>query len=168
MYWVGVIAILLIVFSGITADMAKSGKTADTSTGTGAEDSGDSPDETAATPKGDLLAGIPLFWIGVLVIANLAWRVLCEIAAAVHSGSLPSSSPGENLLDNRMEIPPAEPMPGPADTGGYAECPRCGKNVPVTELKKCEICGTEGCTSCIRLMGLVRKKWTCRDCFEKK
>lgn len=59
-YWLGVIAILLIVFTGITADLPKTNAASEAATGT---DSG--------SASGNLLSGIPLFWIGIFIIGNL-------------------------------------------------------------------------------------------------
>lgn len=60
------------------------------------------------------------------------------------------------------------PAFGERGTGGMTVCPRCGKIVPADELQSCEHCGVQGCSSCIRLIGLLKKKWTCKDCFERK
>jgi hypothetical protein len=158
MYWLGVIAILLIVFSGIMADSAK--------------DPAAPPEDTAGAAKEsppDLLSAIPLFWIGIFVLANLSWRVMCETCAVV----LPR--PDLPCAPLPMETPAAAPLledmapaVGAGEPGGSVECPRCGKVVPSGEQKTCEICGVQGCSSCIRLTGLLKKKWTCRDCFERK
>ena len=154
-YWLGVIAILLIVIAGLTSGQSKTTKSSDSST--------DDASDSAAKSSGDLLATIPLYWIGVFLFANLAWRVLCETSVSVLARSDPAAdSPDINADDAVPEYG------GGGLMGDSVECPRCGKIVAHDELRTCETCGTEGCTSCIRLMGLIKKKWTCRDCFEKK
>lgn len=157
-YWLGVIAILILVFSGITADLPKTDAATETPT-----------DTEAGTASGDILSGIPLFWIGIFIFGNLLWRVLCEMSAvlfALHDSGVSVDNPGAQGPDPLHE----DEMPayGNAGTGEMVECPRCGKIVPADELRSCEHCGIQGCSGCIRLMGLLKKKWTCKDCFEKK
>jgi hypothetical protein len=158
LYWIGVIAILLIVFSGISSDGAGNDTTAETATET-----------DGAASSGDLLSGIPFFWIGVMVIANLFWRVLCETSAMVFflaaAPAMTVNAPGrdENWLSEE-EIPGS--VSGTADE--MVACSRCGKIVPAEELETCEGCGIQGCSSCVRKMGLLKSKWTCRDCYNTK
>jgi len=157
-YWLGVIAILLVVFAGITAELPKT----DTTAGTPAED-------TAGAGSGDFLSDIPLFWIGIFIFTNLLWRVVCEMSAVLFAlrdaGASPyhDRGPGfDSLLEDEM----------PESWDNRAEepvtCPRCGRVVPAGELRTCEHCGVEGCSNCIRLMGLLKKTLTCKDCFERK
>jgi hypothetical protein len=153
-YWIGLIAILMIVVAGVTTGTTKSVKTAGEATNTTAEGSG------------DLLADIPLFWIGVLIFGALFWRTVCEIAAVqfalYDSQTAPQAGRGMDQ-DTRY---------GEEDFGGapgedMVTCPRCGKVVPASELRSCSHCGVEGCSSCIRMMGLIKKTLTCRDCYQK-
>ncbi|NMB79595.1 MAG: DUF4282 domain-containing protein [Methanomicrobiales archaeon] len=166
-YWLGVIAIILIVFAGIMADSAKSQKSTTPSS--------DSSADSASKASGDLLSEIPLFWIGIFIIANLFWRVACETSAAVfaledrpgadngHADTVPASSLANEALYGTLDD-----TPGTASPDEMVECPRCGKMVPANELETCEECGIQGCASCVRKMGLLKAKWTCRDCFQKK
>ena len=158
-YWIGVIAILLVVFSGISAEFAKT----DAATEAATETESDASD-------GALLSAIPLFWIGVMVIANLFWRVLCETSAMVFALS---DAPAATINGPGVEQDwlSEEEIPGYSGGGATDEmiaCPRCGKIVPAEELETCDICGVQGCSSCVRKMGLLKSKWICRDCFEKK
>jgi hypothetical protein len=154
-YWIGFIAILLIVFSGISADLAKKS----TTTGTSAK--------TTESSSGDILAGIPFFWIGVLLIGNLFWRMFCEMCTILFAlQGLPVSagnaqSPWQDTLVERGLVDDDR-------SEEFTECPRCGKTVSQSELRTCAHCGVQGCSSCIRMMGLVRKTLTCRDCYQKK
>jgi hypothetical protein len=160
-YWFGVIAIILVVFAGISTGTTKSATPAGSSAGT--------TNDTATTPPGDVLAGIPLFWIGVFVFANLFWRTVCEMCAvqfALH-GSLTSGttvqSPAQgSLFEDGM--PDLDDFEG----GEPVTCPRCGKVVAVSELRTCGHCGVQGCSNCIRMSGLVKKIPTCKECFETK
>jgi ribosomal protein L37E len=157
-YWLGVIAILLLVFAGITADLPKTDAATepvtDTDTGSGFS---------------DILSGIPLFWIGVFIIGNLLWRVLCEMSTvlfALRDSGISvdnSGAPGpEPLYEDEM------PAYGEGGMGEMVACPRCGKIVPAEELETCDECGVQGCSSCVRKMGLLKSRWICRDCFKKK
>jgi hypothetical protein len=156
-YWLGVIAILLIVFSGISTGTAKSAATPDTTT------------DTAAKASEDILAGIPLFWIGILVFSNLLWRTVCEMGA-FQSALYDSYTASQNTQNADHDSLFEDGMPDSGDAGdeGFTNCPHCGKVVPTGELRTCTHCGMEGCSSCIRMMGLVRKTLTCRDCYQKK
>jgi hypothetical protein len=157
-YWLGVIAILLIVFTGITADLAQKDTSAKTST--------DAEEKTASV---DLLSEIPVFWIMVLILGNLSWRMICEMCAVQFALYSALTTP-PNARNPGMETLSEDDSSESWDGGGgvSVQCPHCGKVVPASEQRTCDHCGLEGCSSCIRLMGLVRKKWTCRDCFEKK
>jgi hypothetical protein len=155
-YWLGVIAIILVVFAGITT------KTATTAGEAAAS-------EDAAKAATDALAGIPLFWIGTFIFAVLLWRAVCEVCAvqAALCDAPPSATTSAGPAPDELY---EDELPGTWDGGSGAsvQCPRCGKVVASSELRSCDHCGVQGCSSCIRLMGLVRKKWTCKDCFEKK
>lgn len=156
-YWLGVIMIVLVVFTGITADLSKKGT--DTSQGTGTK-----------SGSMDLLSGLPVFWIIVLVLGNLAWRLICELSAvqaalydALSSAGLSRGSGGQDphIAEDDMDE-------GAEAGGETVECLRCGKIVPVGELRSCDRCGVQGCSNCIRVSGLVRKTMTCKECFEGK
>lgn len=103
----------------------------------------------------------PLFWLGFLIFASLIWRMFCEIAAIVYRMYEPATSGGDT--PSYDETP--EDVAGPEE---MYECPHCGKTVPADQLRECEHCGVQGCSHCIRMMGLVKKTMTCKDCFEKK
>lgn len=101
----------------------------------------------------------PLFWIGFFIMGSLVWRMFCEIAAIVYRMYEPASGGDAPLSDET-----------PEDVAGSEEmyeCPHCGKEVSASQLRECEHCGVQGCSHCIRMMGLVRKTLTCKDCFEK-
>jgi hypothetical protein len=113
-------------------------------------------------------AGSPLFWIGFLVAGSILWRMFCEIFALlsrVHNGHEDDAGeyyePGEYGEEE-------DEMPGGDESGQMVECPRCHKIVPAGDLRECEHCGVQGCSSCIRMMGLLKKTMTCRECFEAK
>lgn len=157
-YWLGVLAILLIVLGGVMADAATTAPAGESS-GSGKE----------GGPL-DLLSAIPVFWIGVFIAGNLVWRVLCESGAALFAlydaGTTPDNPRGlemESLPDDRVID---DGMAG--GQGGMVQCPRCGRTVPAEEMRTCEHCGTVGCSACVRLMGLIKKTLTCRDCFQSK
>jgi hypothetical protein len=54
------------------------------------------------------------------------------------------------------------------EDGEYVECPHCAKVVPADQVRECEVCEVQGCSNCIRVMGLLKKKMTCRECFDSK
>jgi len=158
MYWLGVLCILVVVFSAISADLAKTG------TGTG---SGTEPESDASS--GDFLSAIPFFWIGVMVFANLFWRVLCETSAVVFAqNAVPAAA--NDVRGGEQEWLSDEEILGYSGgaTDEMVSCPRCGKIVPAEDLETCDECGIPGCRSCVRKMGLLKSKWTCKDCFTKK
>lgn len=115
-------------------------------------------------------AGSPLFWIGFLIVGSVLWRMFCELFALV-----------SRLHDADGYGNEAEPYDEPAEYGNevydesgegvqgqMVECPKCRKIVPVEDLRECEHCGVQGCSNCIRVMGLLKKSMTCRECFEAK
>ncbi len=157
-YWLGVLCILVVVFSAISADLAKTG----TVTNSGTE-----PESGASS--GDFLSAIPFFWIGVMVFANLFWRVLCETSAMVFArNAVPAAA--NDLRGGEQEWLSDEEIPGYSGgaTDEMVACPRCGKIVPAEELETCDECGMQGCSSCVRKMGLLKSRWTCKDCYNKK
>ena len=103
----------------------------------------------------------PLFWIGFLVFGSLLWRIFCELVAAVFRIY--------DAVEEGGDTPPEdEAEEGKGWAEGMVQCPRCGKVVATDQLRECEHCGVQGCSNCIRMMGLVRKTMTCKDCFENK
>jgi hypothetical protein len=145
----GAIAILLISLLGIVAGFSAAG--------TDAAKALTNTTALVVTPTAS-----PLFWIGFLISASLIWRIFCEIAAIVYRMYEPVSSGGDApSFDDEM----------PEDVEGTEEmyeCPHCGKVVLASQLRECEHCGVQGCSHCIRMMGLIKKTMTCKDCFEKK
>jgi hypothetical protein len=156
-YWLGVIAIILIIVAGITTTKTTA------STGAVADPSADAATKAAT----DLLAGIPLFWIGSFLFAVLLWRAVCEICAlqAAHYNSLAAAGSVRSLAQVSLREDDALPN---SEADEFTECPRCGKVVPQSELRSCSHCGVQGCSSCIRMMGLLKKTLTCRDCYQSK
>ena len=113
-------------------------------------------------------AGSPLFWIGFLVAGSILWRMFCEIfvmLSRVHG--VPDHGrefePEDETEDYGEEEAAVYGAGGPAQ---LVECPKCRKIVPVEELRECEHCSVQGCSNCIRMMGLLKKTMTCRECFE--
>jgi hypothetical protein len=159
-YWIGVIAILLFVYAGVSADLSKATKT----TGTAA----DAATDSSAKEGADLLSAIPLFWVGTFIFINLLWRVVCEMSAglwSLHDNASVGHQPGaesEALYEDDLI------WAGERGSDGMAECPRCGKIVPAEDLESCDICGAKGCSACVREMGLLKKKFYCRECYQNK
>jgi hypothetical protein len=147
-YILGAVAIIVISLLSIVAGFS--------ATGTNAVKALTNTTALAVTPTAS-----PLFWIGFLIFASLAWRIFCEIAAIVYRMYEPVTCGGD---------PPSYDET-PEDAVGSEEmyeCPHCGKEVSASQLRECEHCGVQGCSHCIRMMGLVKKTMTCKDCFEKK
>ncbi|HSQ93761.1 MAG TPA: hypothetical protein VLL74_05665, partial [Methanoregula sp.] len=116
-------------------------------------------------------ASSSLFWTGFLVIGSVLWRMFCELFVLLSRLQGSAGSSGETIPYE--EADPYEEgyaaVPSAGDTQAqYVECPRCSKLVPVDQLRECEHCGVQGCSNCIRLMGLLKKTMTCRECFEAK
>jgi len=115
-------------------------------------------------------AGSPLFWIGFLVAGSILWRMFCELfvmLSQVHNGHGHEDDAGE-YYESGEYGEEEYGMQGGEESGQMAECPRCHKIVPVEDLRECEHCGVQGCSNCIRMMGLLKKTMTCRECFENK
>jgi len=147
-YILGAIAIIVISLLGITAGFGASG--------TNAAKSFTNTTALVITPTAS-----PLFWIAFFIFGSLCWRIFCEIAAIVYRMYEPATSGGDAPSSDET----------PEDVAGSEEmyeCPHCGKEVPASQLRECEHCGVQGCSNCIRMMGLVKKTMTCKDCFEKK
>jgi len=149
-YILGAVAIIGISLLGITAGFQATGTDS-------AVKSFSNTTALAVTPTVS-----PLFWIAFLIFGSLVWRMFCEIAAIVYRMYEPATRGGDtHSYDEKT----------PEDVAGSKEmyeCPHCGKEVSASQLRECEHCGVQGCIHCIRMMGLVRKTLTCKDCFEKK
>jgi hypothetical protein len=113
-------------------------------------------------------ASSPLFWIGFLIIGSVLWRMFCELFALLSRVHAPHGLAGG-----------AEPYDETTGNDGYAgseedgagqmvECSKCHRIVAADDIRECEHCGVQGCSSCIRPMGFLKKSMTCRECFENK
>ena len=125
---------------------------------------------TDMTAISDKPTGAPLFWIGFLVAGSILWRMFCElfvVLSRVHAGAGHGIDP-ENEYETTDYDGEELAMPGGEGAGQMVECPKCHKIVPVEDLRECGHCGIQGCSNCIRPMGLVKKTLTCRECFEAK
>ena len=113
-------------------------------------------------------AGSPLFWIGFLFAGSILWRMFCElfvVPSRVHG--VPDPGREAEPEDETADYGDAEAaVYGDGGPAQLVECPKCRKIVPVEELRECEHCGVQGCSNCIRPMGLLKKTMTCRECFE--
>ena len=148
-YFLGAIAIILVSLLEISTGFPTTGTEAATLA------------LTNTTALAQNPATSPLFWIVFLIFGSLLWRIFCELVAAVF-----------RIYDALEESGEDGPEEDAEEGGGWAEgmvqCPRCGKVVSPDQLRECEHCGVQGCSNCIRKMGLVRKTLTCKDCFENK
>lgn len=151
-YIVGAVAIIAIALLGISTGFSR--------TGTDAVKTFTNTTALVATPTSS-----PLFWIAFLIFGSLAWRMFCEMAALVFRMHEAAGGGGEIAPEPDEVSAPGEDGAGPEE---MYECPHCGKVVPASELRQCEHCGVQGCSHCIRKMGMIKKTLTCRDCFEKK
>jgi hypothetical protein len=113
-------------------------------------------------------AGSPLFWIVFLIAASVLWRLFCEMCVVVFRMDDSAGYRGSALPDELEPEYAGEEAPAYDDYGSMqnVQCPHCGKIVPASELRECEHCGVQGCSNCIRMMGLLKKTMTCRACFE--
>ena len=113
-------------------------------------------------------AGSPAFWIGFLVIGSILWRMFCELFVMLSRVQGLPDHRGEAAYDENMAEYADEGIaaPGGVGSGQMVECPKCHKIVAVEDLRECEHCGIQGCSNCIRMMGLLKKTMTCRECFE--
>jgi Domain of unknown function (DUF4282) len=111
-----------------------------------------------------------LFWAGFLVIGSILWRMFCELFMVLHRMR------GGDGQEEAVESPDETGEYGEGEAAGagwegsgqMVECPKCQKIVPARDLRECEHCGIQGCSNCIRMMGLLKKSMTCRECFEAK
>ena len=158
-YIVGAALIILVSLMGISAGFSK--------TETGAANA--SFTNTTALLKDP--PSSPLFWIGFLILGNLIWRIFCELAAIIFLIYDIIRTGGETIPDDdeRPEYD-EEGIAGYDDkeNGEIVKCPYCSKIVPLDQLRGCDVCGVQGCRNCIRIMGLLKKKMTCKDCFDNK
>jgi hypothetical protein len=157
-YLAGVIAIILISLLGIMSGFSKP-----------ASSSAEGSTAVNATSTGQDSTTTLIIWAGFLIFGNLFWRVLCEMLVVlfVMNDSLLAI---KNTLSRDQDSLFEDEIPDDYDGGGgeFTQCPRCGKTVAQSELRTCSHCGVQGCSTCIRMMGLVRKTLTCRDCYRKK
>jgi hypothetical protein len=157
-YLAGAIVIVLVSIMGIAGSFAKPGS--------GAVNT--SFMNTTALAQNP--AGSPLFWIVFLAAGSLLWRMFCEVCMMLFRLYDTISPDGEAAPEEEMAAAgdaarPANGEPAPVE---YVKCPRCGKVVTVDQLRECEHCGVQGCSNCIRMIGLLKKTMTCKDCFERK
>jgi len=158
-YIVGAVMIILVSLMGITGGFAKKGAIPGNMSFT---------NTTAAVQEP---ASSSLFWTGFLVIGSVLWRMFCELFVLLSRLQGSAGSSGEAVPYE--ETDPYEEEYAAVQSAGetpvqYVECPRCSKVVPVDQLRECEHCGVKGCSNCIRMMGLLKKTMTCRECFEAK
>jgi hypothetical protein len=104
----------------------------------------------------------PVFWIAVLILGNLVWRMMCEFFVVMFSINKSLVS-----IDNTL-ITYNQPVTADDDTSEYATCPLCSGTVRIDELQKCDRCGIMGCKNCIRTAGIFKRTKTCKTCFNKK
>jgi hypothetical protein len=157
-YILGAVGIVLVSLMGVAGMFAKPVK------------GGANISITNTTALAENPTGSPLFWIGFLIVGSVLWRMFCElfvVLSRVHGA--PGYGGGPEPEIETMEYEETEGAGyGPKWSAQMVECPKCRKIVPVEELRECEHCGIQGCTSCIRMMGLLKKTMTCRECFEEK
>ncbi len=103
----------------------------------------------------------PVFWIVVLILGNLVWRMLCEFFVVLFSINKSLVSIDNTLITYNLPITDE-------DTSGYTECPLCSGTAQIDELQKCDRCGIMGCKNCIRTAGFFKKRKICKTCFAKK
>lgn len=157
-YIAGAIVIILVSLLGISNGFSKTGTEAVNASFTNTTTLVENPSAS------------PLFWIGFLIFANLIWRIFCELVAVIFRmydtiSSGGKRSPGDDTPEYSDEEEAGYDGEG---NGEYIECPHCLKIVPEDQLRVCEVCGVQGCSNCIRMMGLLKKKMTCKECFENK
>lgn len=160
-YILGVVMIVLVSVIGIAGMFAKEGADKVEKASTNA-----SIINTKAIAE--YPAGSPVFWVIFLIIGNVLWRMFCELFAMLSRGH------GVPVYGDEAEPEPEDysveetAVQGRPVSGQRVECPKCHKIVSLEDLRECEGCGIQGCVNCIRLMGLLKKKMTCRECFEAK
>jgi len=103
----------------------------------------------------------PVFWIAVLILGNLFWRMWCEFLVVLFSIDKSLVSIDHTIITYNQ--PNTD-----EDTSEYTECPLCSGTARIEELQKCDRCGIMGCKNCIRTAGFIKKKKICKTCFERK
>lgn len=155
-YIVGAVVIVLVSFMGIAGMFSKPAA------------GGANISITNTTALAEYPAGSPLFWIGFLIVGSILWRMFCElfvVMSRLHDVAGYGDEPGYETAVYGGDEPVAESS---GWSGQMVECPKCRKIVPADDLRECEHCGVQGCSGCIRMMGLLKKTMTCRECFEAK
>lgn len=157
-YLVGAVAVILVSLLGISTVLSKTGAVTPVESFTNTTALVESPSAS------------PLFWIGFLIFGSLIWRIFCEMAAVICRTPDTIGGGGESgPVDEEPDYFEEEAGGYRAEeTGEFVECPHCSKIVTADQVRECEICGVQGCSNCIRMMGLLKKKMTCKECFEKK
>jgi hypothetical protein len=164
-YIVGAILIILFSINGITGGYARKGAVPANMSFTNISAVVQNPDSS------------PLYWILFLIVGSVLWRVICELCVVLYRPDDGGGGEDEPFLDEETEEfgdeeygeeEVATEQVAPAGPTEYVECPHCMHIVPVDQLRECEKCGVQGCTNCIRLSGLMKKKFTCRECYEGK
>ena len=154
-YILGAVMIILVSLMGIAGMFAK----------LSAEGANMSITNTTAIVQDP--ADSPLFWIGFLVIGSILWRMFCELFVVLSRVYAMPGQEGEPVeYDEETRNTAMVSIGVEGMQGQMVECPKCHKIVPVEDLRECEHCGVQGCSNCIRLMGLLKKTMTCRECFE--
>jgi hypothetical protein len=111
-------------------------------------------------------AGSPLFWIGFLVAGSIFWRMFCELFVVLpRVYAMPGQEEEPVEYDETAEYCDGD-IGVEGLQGQMVECPKCHKIIPAEDLRECEHCGVQGCSNCIRMMGLLKKTMTCRECYE--
>ncbi|MDO9327090.1 MAG: DUF4282 domain-containing protein [Methanoregula sp.] len=156
-YILGAIAIILVSLLGISTGFSNTGTAA-------ANESFTNTTALVQNPSSS-----PLFWIGFLIFASLIWRIFCEMAAMVcRTPDTISCGRESGPEDEGPEYFEEETGYRAEEDGEFVECPHCSKIIAPDQVRECEVCGVQGCSNCIRIMGLLKKKMTCKQCFERK
>jgi hypothetical protein len=111
-------------------------------------------------PTQNPLVLTPLFWIALLIFGNLFWRIMCELLVVFFNVN-------ESLVSMDNTLTTLNRPMNAEDLSEYTQCPLCSETVRIDELQKCDQCGVMGCKKCIRTAGLIKRKNTCKTCFEK-
>jgi len=156
-YLAGAVLILLVAILGIAGMYGK------------AETPGANMSVTNLTAVADKPAASPLFWIGFLLAGSILWRMFCEMFVLLSRTQGQASHGGfeeEEDEDSGEYAGDETEGGGEAYEGTMVECPKCHRIVPTDDLRECEHCGIQGCSTCIRSMGFLKKTLTCRECYE--